>query len=233
MVMQLDRISILISSLYVLACTTASDSGRAIPAQPGQSGPQSHDEAERIVGTWALPINQSSAQQEHSSDPNKILVPVGDYAEADFDRYGFWDGSGDFEHVYGGDSFGSFLYRFKGPSREARGLEVSVRLSAESKGLGKITETSDVELFLNGQSLGKKNVRSDDNKGQVYTWRLLGATQVKRLKIKAEASNELRFIVAESAKHRNGLCIYGRTLASSSLAGGQPIILKFLDSPAP
>ncbi len=182
---------------------------------------------ELVQGTWALPIQQSDGVIQQDGSQFKILLQVEDYASSSFDRYGFWDGSGLFEHTYGGDGQGSFSYTFRGPSVPLNKLAIQVRLSAESQTQGKPEETSDVELLINGHSLGQQTVMADDGKGSFYSWNIADQERLKNLQITAEKSNELRFVVGAKAKHKNGLCIYGRTLSPVNAAEGQPIIIAF------
>lgn len=208
------------ASLLAVSCHSAQDSSFL------QSSP------EVVQGTWALPIQQSGGVVQQEGSQLKLLLQVEDYETSSFERYGYWDGSGEFEHAYGGDSQGSFSYVFRGPSQPLKNLAVQVRLSAESSTQGKPDETSDVELLINGHSLGQQTVMADDGKGRIYSWKLADSSKVRALRIVPERANELRFVVGAKARHKNGICIYGRSLIPGHASEGQPIVLAFDTSPS-
>lgn len=180
-------------------------------------------ETEEIAGTWALPISSRSGQIETQDNRQTIKLPVDQFEDSSFDRFGFYDGSGRYEHAYGGDGAGAFIYPFTATDDNPRTIEVRARLSAESSGIGAPKETSDVTLSINGQAQGRKTVRADDGLGAIYVWTIKDPKAIKALKLR-QGNNELRFEVESNAANRRGLCIYGRSLDGTS--GATPITIS-------
>jgi len=217
-------VGIAVGAMLNLSCTSTPDTS-TIDREVSSLGHQNQVPTEVVQGTWALPVNKSDGVVQVEGNRAKILLQVEDYDHSTFDRSGFWDGSGDFEHTYGGDSSGSFSYPFKVPLVSMANLEVRVRLSAESSTQGKPEERSDVELLINGHSMGIQTVIPDDGQGRVYSWKLAGQNKLKQLQIDSEKTNVLRFVVNKNAKNKHGLCIYGRSLPNAKVQNGQPIVL--------
>lgn len=185
-----------------------------------------------IRGTWALPVEKEidihpTGQVERKGNEIWVSLAVENFEKAAFDRYGYWDQSGNYEHAYGGERSGSFSYRFIGSETIPATLEIKARLSAESQAQGKADETSDVTLFINDVALGRKTVVPDNGVGRFYVWRVTDPGQMKQLKISADGNNEIRFVVDQKAKKKHGLCIYGKALDASAPEPGEPITIVY------
>lgn len=202
--------------LLLWLCTTHCVSPREEPEAAG-----SLPALAPVVGTWAVPVSRQGGIVEQQGQMRTIALPVDQFDDASFDRFGFYDGSGRFEHAYGGDGAGAFIYPFAATPETPRRIEVSARLSAESQDRGAAHETSDVTLLINGVRLLPQTVQADDGLGSVYTWTLSDAKEIEALKLRSDGSNELRFSVDQKARNKRGLCIYGRSLNGTD--GGTPI----------
>lgn len=214
-------------SLYLfllISCThTPSIVSDAPPPNPSQPV---------IQGGWALPVDEPDTIQkaeivERRDHEIRVSLAVEHFEKPGFDRYGFWDQSGTYEHAYGGDQDGSFSYRFTGAEILPKALEIKARLSAESPSQGKADETSEVTLWINGVEVGRQTVVPDNGVGRFYVWRLNDPAGIKKLRITPDDRNELRFAVDPKARKKNGLCIYGKALDASAPEPGEPITIVY------
>jgi hypothetical protein len=185
-----------------------------------------------IQGGWALPVDepdkiQKAENVERRDHEIRVSLAVEHFEKPGFDRYGFWDQSGKYEHAYGGDQGGSFSYRFTGTETIPKALEIKVLLSAESQTQGKADETSEVTLVINGMELGRQTVVPDNGVGRFYVWGLKDPARIKKLRLTPVASNELRFVVDPKARKKHGLCIYGKALDASAPEQGEPITIVY------
>jgi predicted transcriptional regulator len=155
-------------------------------------------------------------------------IEVGAYLEADWDRFGFYDDGGVYEHQYAGDSHGYLSYGFAGVDGQVSQLTVEARLSAESNDRGASHETTDITLVLNGVELGTQTVIADDGRGQRYTWSVDDPQTIARLDLRPDQSNELRFVVKPDAANQRGLCVYGRAIDYSSSDQGMPVTVSLV-----
>jgi hypothetical protein len=155
------------------------------------------------------------------------LLEVGAFYDAEFDRFGFYDDSGKYEHTYAGEKSGYLSYRFAGIQRPIEGIEIRARLSAESGTVGKPEEKSDVTLYLNGTELETKTVIPDDGKGKVYTWVVDGEEALNTIKMSTKEENEIKFVIKKEARYQNGLCIYGRSINYLDSDQGMPLTVIF------
>jgi hypothetical protein len=213
-----------VSAFLLLACNhTRPDVIRAPDPDPSQP---------LIHGTWALPVDtmsntHSAPQMERKGNEIHVSLAVEHFENPGFDRFGYWDQSGNYEHAYGGDRSGSFTYRFTGMDSIPDAIEIKARLSAESQTQGKPDETSDVILLINGQPIGKRTVVPDNGVGRFYVWRVTNPMHLKKLRIMPGDRNELRFVIDQKAKKKNGLCIYGKALDTSAPEPGEPIKIVY------
>ena len=162
-----------------------------------------------------------SAEIDKPKAEQKVVLRVGEFFDAQWTNYGFYDDSGMFEHQYGGPDAGYFAYHFGLDDADIHRLVVRARLSAESSDRGKPMETSDVSLLINGVEIGTQRVQPDDQKGKVYEWVVDKPDFIKKLGLSDKQRNELRFEVKEDAKSKHGLCLYGESL--QEIGQGQPI----------
>ncbi|MCX6127789.1 MAG: hypothetical protein NTX25_01840 [Proteobacteria bacterium] len=160
-------------------------------------------------------------------DASRQIIDVGDYSDASWDYFGFYDGSGKFEHQYGGKGAGYYEYKFRGSAETPLGLRIAARLSAESNEKGKPDEISDVTLSINGVELTTQTVGPDDMEGAIFTWQLSDKETLHKLKLKPAQENTLRLSVKPDAKHKNGLCLYGQALQNA--AGAKPVTIEILN----
>jgi hypothetical protein len=170
---------------------------------------------------------QKTETVERRDHEIRVSLAVEHFEKPGFDRYGYWDQSGKYEHAYGGDQAGSFTYRFTGTETTPRTLEIKARLSAESQSQGRADETSEVTLLINGMELGRQTVMPDNGVGRFYVWRLKDPARIKKLRLAPDATNELRFVVDSKAKKKHGLCIYGKALDASAPEPGEPITIVY------
>lgn len=154
----------------------------------------------------------------------KQEIPVGAFSDAEWNRFGFYDKEGAFEHQYGGQTSGYFEYTLEGPDLPPAQLIVQTRLSAESNEKGKPHELSDVTLKINGVEVGTQTVIPDDQKGRIYTWKVQDPAILQKIKLKAGERNILRFEVEPEAEHKNGLCLYGESIDGKE--EGQAILVQ-------
>ena len=216
----------LFSPLIALnACVSAPDAKNPLDAT--RVKPQLLPPEEIVQGSWAIPVSRSGGDAIREGSALRVQIPVDQFEDSDFNRFGFYDGGGRFEHAYGGDDAGFFSYLFTGSHEPLAALEIKARLSAESQDKGKPHETSDVMLSINGLAIGTQTVTADDSVGQVYTWKIADPEVLKALHLRAEGQgqNELRFAIASNARQRHGLCIYGRSLQKDDHEG-QPITVS-------
>ena len=157
------------------------------------------------------------------------LIDVANFSDAEFDRFGFYDGGGTYEHAYGGEKYGYFAYEFSKLEKSPKSLTVSARLSAESGEKGKPHETSDVTLVINGIFVGTQTVAADDQKGSVYSWTITDSGLLASLAEGQNSANSLRFEVKKEAKNQHGLCIYGSSIEPDG--DGRPIVLDVSAAP--
>ncbi len=144
------------------------------------------------------------------SNPWEQKIAIGAFVDADWKYFGFYDGSGTFEHQYGGEQTGFFEYSFVSAPSAPKFIEVKARLSAESHEKGKAEEISDVTVSIDGFELGTQTVVPDDMQGKIYVWRSDHPALLKKLE--GSGKHTLRFEVKADAKHRFGLCLYGEAL---------------------
>ena len=185
-----------------------------------------------IQGGWALPVAaqdeiRQAEKVERRDHEIRVSLAVEHFEKPGFDRYGYWDQSGNYEHAYGGDRGGSFSYRFTGTEATPKTLEIKARLSAESQAQGKADETSEVTLLVNGTEVGRQTVGPDNGVGRFYVWSLKDPERIKKLRLTPDARNELSFVVDSKAKKKHGLCIYGKALDASAPEPGEPITIVY------
>ncbi|HET9238081.1 MAG TPA: hypothetical protein VFO10_12555 [Oligoflexus sp.] len=214
-------------SLYLFLLISCTQTGTIISDAPPPNLSQPV-----IRGGWALPVDEHEEIQraenvERRDHEIRVSLAVEHFEKPGFDRYGFWDQSGNYEHAYGGDQDGSFSYRFTGTEMMPRTLEIKARLSAESQSQGKADETSDVTLLINGTEVGRQTVVPDNGVGRFYVWRLKDPARIRKLRLTPDATNELRFVVDPQAKKKHGLCIYGKALNASAPEPGEPITIVY------
>jgi hypothetical protein len=200
---------------------------------PGTESMLTSDSSPPLIrGTWALPLEKEPTAQpggkvERSAQEIRVSVAVENFEKPGFDRFGFWDQSGTYEHAYGGDRSGSFTYRFTGSESLPQVLEIRARLSAESNTQGQKDETSEVTLLINGVGVGQQTVVPDNGVGRFYVWRVTDPAVIRKLRLAPGSDNELRFLVDQKARKKNGLCIYGKALDASAPEPGEPITIVY------
>jgi len=211
-----------LSILLLLGCAHQQDHRDALAPDSSQT---------LVHGTWAIPIENADRNPaglvERIGNEIRVSLAIENFEKPEFDRSGYWDQSGNYEHAYGGDRSGSFTWRFTGSEEPPAVVEVKARLSAESQTQGKPNETSDVTLFINGTAIGQETVIPDNGIGRFYVWRMTDPDQIRKLHLKPGADNELRFVVPPNARHQNGLCIYGKALDASAPEPGEPITIVY------
>ncbi|MFW7379647.1 MAG: hypothetical protein ACOH5I_12615 [Oligoflexus sp.] len=170
----------------------------------------------RILGSIACSLvffacSHQSAERKSELEPT-VTLRVGEFFDADWKSYGFYDDSGSFEHQYGGPDSGYYAYHFGVDENEIGSLIVRARLSAESADKGRPHEISEVTVVVNDVEVGTQRVQPDDQKGQVYEWIIDQEGVLQRLNLQTEPTNVLKFVVKDDAKARHGLCLYGESL---------------------
>ncbi len=148
-----------------------------------------------------------------AANPEKQILDVANYSDAQWENFGFYDGGGRFEHQYGGKDSGFYEYRFRGLDKVPGQFIVRARISAESSTKGLPEEKSDVTLSVNGVELGTQTVVPDDSEGQIYQWNVNEPGAIASLQLKPGEQNTLRFEVKKQAALRHGLCLYGAGLS--------------------
>ncbi|MFW7379118.1 MAG: hypothetical protein ACOH5I_09955 [Oligoflexus sp.] len=200
-----------------LGCVSQSPDGKSIDHRPLAS--------QTIQGSWAVIVNQSGGLVTRNANSMSIALAVEDFEDADFERFGYWNQSGFYEHSYGGDGAGSFRYHFTASDAAVKALQVSARLSAEAQGIGASHETSEVSLVVNGIDLGTRLVKADDMRGEVYRWQVNDPQVLRLLNLKDGPDNQLQFLIKPQVKQKNGICIYGKALAENMGDEGQGILI--------
>lgn len=150
------------------------------------------------IGVWSYKITGDA-----SSTPLVVKIEPNDYINASWDSYGpGHEGDPLNSAQVWMSAVGSISYKFSAPKSDAI---LRVRLSSEllpnlqGKVNGNPDYSTDVDLVVNDAELQTQNVIADDQKGTEYAWKL---SSLKR-------DNTLKFEVKPSAKHKNGLTIYG------------------------
>ncbi len=157
---------------------------------------------------------------------DSTTVQVGEFADSSWERKGFWNGGGAFEHVYGGISVGFFIYKFKGTREQVNKISVSARMTAEYAGDGaEPGDVSDVTVLINDVEAGTKKVMHDDFYGEIYHWNITDKELIKKMKI--GNANFLKFEVKPDAENKQGLCIYGKALVPAEEENAMPITIRF------
>jgi len=179
----------------------------------------------------ALPsclIKGPAVVNEHLPVPNpeRQVLDVANFSDADWEYFGFYDGGTTFEHQYGGKGAGFYDYRFRGLDQPPTSFIVRARLSAESNTVGLPEEKSEVTLSVNGVEIGTQTVVPDDTNGQIYEWKILDPERVKSLNLRPGDQNVLRFSVKDQAQFRNGLCLYGAALNKDKSQEAVPITIE-------
>lgn len=127
-----------------------------------------------------------------------------------------------YTHAFG-SQWGCLRYRVTVPDMPILAADISARLSSEFPGYrGPPLGTSEVTLFVNGQKLSTVEVIADNGSGKDYTW------EIPNHALKC-GGNNIEFWVLESAKHRNGLCIYDKGLVPGEV--DSPIRLRIWNKP--
>jgi hypothetical protein len=218
-------VSLSLMLVWLLSCSHSQGTETTLASASDPSPPL-------IRGTWALPIETEASPQpggkvERRDQEIRVSLAVENFEKPGFERFGFWDQSGNYEHAYGGDHSGSFTYRFTGSEAQPKALEIKARLSAESNTQGQKDETSEVTLLINGIRVGKQTVVPDNGVGRFYVWRVTDPAMIRNMRLMPGSSNELRFLVDQKAGKKNGLCIYGKALDASAPEPGEPITIVY------
>lgn len=159
---------------------------------------------------------------EKKSKTATQTIKVNEHIKAQWDRTGYWDRSGSFAHVYGGNESGFFIYSFGAEKGIIEKLTISARMSAEFVGKGSSPkDITDVTLSVNNIEISTKQIAHDDFYGKIYSWEIDSKDIIKKIKLSNE--NKLRFEVKKDAENKRGLCIYGRALSKEEEKNVNPV----------
>lgn len=207
-------------STQPLAATPRTDADKQVTEKPVTETPSPLlVRPDRIVAIRAEAEAEPTALERH--------VEVGAYTDAEWDRVGFYDETGRYEHAYAGEKSGHFDYAFEGPPKRIRQVVVTARLSAESGDVGAPDELSDVTLFLNDVEVGTQTVPRDDGQGALHTWVVDDPALLAQVSLKGGKENRLRFEIKKDAANQHGMCIYGRAIDAFSSEQGSPLTIRF------
>lgn len=134
-----------------------------------------------------------------------LALPVDRFYRAHFEEAGSWDG-GILVHAYGRRT-GWFDYRFVGPGKVGRRLELHLRLSSEYPSASAPAHGfSRVEVLLDDTPVGTVRAVPDNGRGTWYTLQVEDPALLRRL---ARGIHTLRLRVSPGPEAR-GVAIYGR-----------------------
>ena len=191
------------------------------------------------VAAWAVEKKPAKIDKAASSlgQPGEIVrrtIEVGEVVDVEFDRSGFWDESGKYEHEYAGETCGFLSYAFPGVDRPLRKLSITARLSAErGDNAGKPEETSDVTASVNGVEIETRTVLADNGLGESYTFALSDPKLLKKMNLKPGPGNLLKLEIKKTAKNQRGMCVYGRSVGYDDPDPGAPILVQLEVGAAP
>jgi mannan endo-1,4-beta-mannosidase len=171
--------------------------------------------------TWHSPAGRpvfAQAQRERGEQrPHRDFVTRGssalleiaptDYAELSFERTGI-DVRDGREVLWGGGA-GYVEYRFVAPSFLPRAVAIEARVSSElpgEPGGRDFRDGSDIEVMLDGVTLGTVRAVPDDGRGEVVRVEVVDPFLLARLFAAREHRLRLR---ALPSSYAGGLCVYG------------------------
>ncbi|MDQ3234563.1 MAG: hypothetical protein M3Q07_22395, partial [Pseudobdellovibrionaceae bacterium] len=129
--------------IVAMSCAQQNSPLEHLPVTEHASPPPEPDPSQPVIrGSWALPVATNDVRipggkVERRDQEIRVSLAVEDFEKPGFDRSGYWDQSGIYEHAYGGDRSGSLSYRFTGMDLIPEALKFKARLCAESQTQGK------------------------------------------------------------------------------------------------
>jgi mannan endo-1,4-beta-mannosidase len=153
-------------------------------------------------------------------------IPVESYTSTYWDYFGYYDGTGDFAHAYGGIRDGYFEYSFiLDKPVLPNHILLRARLSSEYSGEpAPKNGFSDVKVYLNKVLIGTMRVIPDNFYGATYEWNLTCGLCFRKLGT-LSGIQTLRFEVPKSARYKHGICLYGKALKPEKASESIPIQL--------